>query len=154
MYAYRTEVSVLPHVCLLLFVSAGAGKGTALHLFCPAPPAECVLCLYLHLWNTWSAALQAGLGTRNYSSLTSSRSGRWNHFSLEANPLDLASLNDMLPSDKTSFLSLSLQSWNFLKKPMFLKKLIKLQKFRASKLFRFWMLPMPYKEIRSLLNFQ
>lgn len=49
-----------------------------------------------------------GREARNYGSLASSRLERCNPFSLEANPWDLASLNNMLPFYKISFLSLSL----------------------------------------------
>lgn len=51
-----------------------------------------------------------GREARNYGSLASSRLERCNPFSLEANPLDLASLSNMLPSYKISFLSPSLLS--------------------------------------------
>lgn len=64
--------------------------------------AERVLGKHLHPWNECSASHPEA---RNYSSLVSSRLEKCNPFSLEANPLDLASLNNMLPPYKISFLS-------------------------------------------------
>lgn len=52
-YAWRMELSVLPHFHELLFAYAGA----ALHLLCSLPRlAEWVLCEHLHLWNECSAS--------------------------------------------------------------------------------------------------
>lgn len=64
-----------------------------------------------------------GSEARNYSSLASGRLERCNPFSLEANPLDLSFLNNMLPSYKISFLSPSLLSWNSLGKKLVLKEI-------------------------------
>lgn len=111
------------HICELLFCVCRCCSRC-----CPSPPlllgkagwegARWVFTFY----GMNAQHLVPGCEARNYSSLASSRLEKCNPFSLEANPLNPASLNNMLPSYKISFLSLSLLSWNSLGKRLVLKE--------------------------------
>lgn len=115
-YALRMELSVLPHICecslhmqvllkVLPFTSSAPQQGWL---------SGCLVSIHISGMNVHH--LIPGCEARNYSSLASSRLEKCNPFSLEANPLDLASLNNMLPSLKISFLSPSLTKLKFLGK--------------------------------------
>lgn len=90
---------MLPHLWELLFGNAGAAQGAP----CQAWLSGCSVSICIPGMNAQHLIL--GCEGRNYSSLVSSRLEKRNPFSLEANPLDLASLNNMLPPYKISFLS-------------------------------------------------